>query len=198
MLLCANVFVSQAANGRLLQIIKVVNPTNWLPGCLVVLLINWRDGRLLYCLPLWLTGWLKAGSLSSWLIGCGMQQVVQNLNGFLWLCVCAYVHVSVRMCACFFPWLKPLSVSAGPPIASLIWHVSHSQFPPLMHDSSTMFSAGDCREESTKVRLSVSLSLSLYSAGTFPPCWWISPTAFVSVFCYPVSSNLQFVYQTAL
>lgn len=59
--------------------------------------------------------------------------------------------VSVRAClsARFFPWLKPLSLSAGPQIASLIWHVSHSQFPLLMHDSSALCSTGGCREGST-------------------------------------------------
>lgn len=133
---------------------------------LVVLLINWWDGWLLYCPALWLTGWLKAGSLSSWLIGWGMQQVVHNLNGFcgcVCVCMCTFMFVCMCAClsACFFPWLKPLSLSAGPQIASLIWHVSHSQFPPLMHDSSALCSTGDCREESTTTAcLCLSLSLS--------------------------------------
>lgn len=139
-------------------------PTNWVDGLyigrLVVFQINWWNGWLLYCLALWLTGWLKAGSLSSWLIGCGMQQVVQNLNGFCG-CVCTCTRMFVCMCARFFPWLKLLSLSAGPQISSLIWHVSHSQFPPLMHDSSALCSIGDCRGKSTTTAcLSDCLSLS--------------------------------------
>ena len=80
--------------------------------------------------------------------------MAQNLNGFLWPCVraCTFsvsAHVCVSRVHVFFPWLKPLSLSAGPQIASLIWHVSHSQFPPLMHDSCALCSTGGCGEEST-------------------------------------------------
>lgn len=153
----------------------------------VVLLINWWDEWLLYWLTLWLTGWLKAGSLSSWLIGCGMQQVVENLNGF---CSCVCVCAEICLCACvcvsecmfFFPWLKPLSLSADPQISFLIWHFLHSQFPALLHDSSVLCWAWDCRQESaTTACLSLTLSTLLELLFLLADEY-----IFLSAFCHPV------------
>ena len=75
--------------------------------------------------------------------------------------VCVYVCVAECM---FFPGLKLSSLSAGPQFSSVIWHVSHSQFPPLMLDSFALRPIGNCREKSTTTaRLSLS-----HSAGALP------------------------------
>lgn len=57
------------------------------------------------------------------------------------------VYGGVTECMFFFPWLKPPCPSAGSQNSSLIWHVSHSQFPPLMHDSCALCSTRDCEGE---------------------------------------------------
>lgn len=125
-----------------------------------------------------------------------MQQVVENLNGFCsCVCVCECAEVCLCVCVCvqvhvFFPWLKPLSLSADPQISFLIWHVLHSQFPALLHDSSVLCSAGDCRQESaTTVCLSPAFStlleLSFFLADEY---------IFLSAFCHPV---FLFIYLNA-
>lgn len=97
--------------------------------------------------------------------------------GFAVVYVCVYVCASECM---FFPMVDTIELVCRPQIASLIWHISHSQFPPLMHDSSTLCSTGDCREESTTTAcLSDCLSLSTLLELSF-----LADESYLLYFCF--------------